>query len=72
MDRTPEYWFNTKTGRVEEGAQSPASQLMGPYPDRETAARAFEIAAERNERMDAADEAWDEAGNQTYRGDRDD
>lgn len=60
VQSSPEFWFNTTTGQVEEGAQSPAHQRMGPYPTAEMAARALTIAAERNEAMDDADEAWDD------------
>ena len=47
-----EYWYNTTTGKVEEGQQSPVTQLWGPYATYEEAARAMETAAARNE-------AWD-------------
>ncbi|AFR09366.1 MULTISPECIES: hypothetical protein [Nocardiopsis] len=47
------WWFCLKHDEVEHGKGCPNSQRLGPYPDRETAARALSIAAERNE-------AWDE------------
>lgn len=37
---TQEFWFNTSTGQVEEGKQSLASQLLGPFSTREEAANA--------------------------------
>jgi hypothetical protein len=60
MPEDPEFWFNTTTGQVEEGAQSPSHQLMGPYPTAEQAARALEIAARRTQAADDEDEAWDD------------
>ncbi len=42
-----EWYYNHKTGEVEEGAQSLGSDRDGPYASREEAARAPEIAKER-------------------------
>ncbi len=42
-----QWWYNHKTGEVEEGPQSLGSDRDGPYATREDAARAPEIAAER-------------------------
>ena len=42
-----EWWFNNKTGEVEEGAQSLGSDRDGPFASREDAARSKEIIAER-------------------------
>ena len=42
-----QWWYNTKTGEVEEGAQSPGSDRDGPFATREDAARAPVIVAER-------------------------
>ncbi len=55
-----EYWFNTRTGTVEEGHQSDWTSLLGPYPTREAAARALATARENTERWDAEDRAWEE------------
>ena len=54
-----EWYYNHKTGEVEEGAQSLGSDRDGPYATREEAARAPEIAKERA-RAWAAEEASDE------------
>lgn len=56
-----EWWYNNKTGEVEEGAQSLASDRDGPFESREEAARAPEIIAERARKW-AQDEAadWDQ------------
>jgi len=43
----PEFWYNERTGEVEEGPQSLAVHRIGPFPTREEAARALEIVAER-------------------------
>lgn len=51
-----EWWYNHKTGEVEEGAQSLSVDRDGPYASREEAARAPEIAKERS-RVWAAEEA---------------
>jgi len=51
-----EWWYNHKTGEVEEGPQSLGSDRDGPYASREEAQRAPEIARERA-RAWAAEEA---------------
>ena len=53
-----QWWYNHKTGKVEEGPQSLGSDRDGPYATREDAARAPEIAQERARawaKEDAAD-----------------
>lgn len=55
-----EWWYNNKTGEVEEGAQSLAVDRDGPFVSKEEAARAPEITAERARKWaeeEAAD--WD-------------
>jgi len=42
-----EWWYNIKTGEVEEGAQSLGSDRDGPFATREEASRAPQIIAER-------------------------
>jgi hypothetical protein len=51
-----EWFYNIKTGAVEEGRQSIASDLDGPFATREEAANAPEIIAERSRKW-AADDA---------------
>ena len=55
-----EWWYNNKTGEVEEGPQSLAVDRDGPFDTREEAARAPEIIAERARKW-AQEEAsdWD-------------
>lgn len=45
------YWFNTRTGEVEEGPQSLAIYRLGPFPTREDALRAPNIVAERAKKI---------------------
>jgi hypothetical protein len=42
-----QWWYNHKTGQVEEGPQSLGLDRDGPYATREDAERAPEIAQER-------------------------
>lgn len=42
-----QWYYNTRTNEVEEGKQSLASELDGPFETHEDAARAPEIIAER-------------------------
>jgi hypothetical protein len=54
------WYFCLKHRQVEPGAGCRSAERLGPYPDKETAARALEIARERTEAADAADRRWDE------------
>jgi hypothetical protein len=51
-----EWWYNHRTGEVEEGKQSLGSERDGPFSSREEAQRAPDIAKERA-RAWAAEEA---------------
>ena len=44
---TGQFWYNNKTGEVEEGPQSLGVDRDGPFETREEAARAPELFAER-------------------------
>ncbi|MGW9021955.1 methionine aminopeptidase [Leucobacter chromiiresistens] len=46
-DPAETYWFNSRTGQVEEGPQSLSVDRIGPFATREEAARAEDIVAER-------------------------
>jgi hypothetical protein len=50
-----DWYYNIKTGEVEEGRQSLASDLDGPFASREEAQRAPEIIAERSRKWDEDD-----------------
>lgn len=52
------WWYNTRTGQVEHGDVGKAIDRLGPYPDRETAERALQIARERTEAEDKRDRDW--------------
>jgi hypothetical protein len=56
--RKPKFYYNIRTGHVEEGRQSTWTDLMGPYPTREAATRALETAKSRTDHWDEADRAW--------------
>ncbi|MFI0463639.1 hypothetical protein ACH347_06120 [Saccharopolyspora sp. 5N102] len=52
-------WYFCLTHRqVEPKAGCRAAERLGPYPDRDTAARALEIAEERTKAADEADLRW--------------
>jgi hypothetical protein len=53
------WWFNNKTGEVEEGPQSLGADRDGPFPSREEAARAPQILAERARRWAEEEAAED-------------
>jgi hypothetical protein len=56
----PGWYFCTKHNTVEHGNVCRAADRMGPYPDKETASRAFEIARERTKAWDKAEKDWDD------------
>lgn len=62
MTEGTEYYYNLSTGSVEEGRQSAATELMGPYASRAEAQQALANAAARNEQWDAEDASWDGDG----------
>ncbi|GAA2777516.1 hypothetical protein [Saccharopolyspora taberi] len=52
------WYFCLKHQQVEPAAGCRAAERLGPYADRETAARALEIAQERTKAADEADRRW--------------
>lgn len=54
-----QYWFNTKTGKVEVGPQSLSLNRVGPFATQEEAGRALEIIAERARKISEAEEQED-------------
>ncbi len=46
-DTEKRWWYNNKTGEVEEGPQSLGADRDGPFSSREEAERAPQIARER-------------------------
>jgi hypothetical protein len=60
-DGDNKYWFNSSTGEVEFGMQSPSIDRIGPFDTAEEAARAPEVLQERSRIWadeDAADDNW--------------
>jgi hypothetical protein len=57
-----EWYYSLTDGRVVRAEEVRAADRLGPYPDRETAARALEIARERTEAADRADREWNGPG----------
>ena len=55
-----EFWFNTRTGAIEEGRVSDWSDVLGPYPTREAAAKALDTARARSAAWDREDREWAE------------
>jgi purine nucleoside permease len=53
-----QYWYNVRTGQVEEGHFSSWTHLMGPYATREEAQAALDKARSRTEAWEADDEKW--------------
>jgi hypothetical protein len=51
-----QWWYNHKTGQVEQGRKSPSIYRDGPYASREEALRAPEIWLERSAAWDADEE----------------
>lgn len=58
MSDDEQWYFRISDKTVVQGKDAGAMDRMGPYPDRSTAERALEIAAERNKKADDADESW--------------
>ncbi|MDM8084193.1 SPOR domain-containing protein [Cellulomonas cellasea] len=56
MSGSGEYYYNIATGQVEEGKVSDWKDRMGPYPTREAAQRALDLAAARSKAWDEEDE----------------
>ncbi|GED96523.1 hypothetical protein [Gordonia crocea] len=56
MSDDDQWFYEISTGKVTRGKQGSVLDRMGPYPDEATARRALEIARERNEAADAADD----------------
>lgn len=60
MSESTEYYYNLTTKSVEEGRQSPASELMGPYASRAEAEHALQRAAERNAEWEQESQEWED------------
>jgi len=58
IGRTTAYYYNLKTHTVEEEGQSKAKDLLGPFPDRESAAQALDTIRDREQQKSAEDREW--------------
>lgn len=56
VDEPKEFWFNMKTGLVEEGKQTAAIYRVGPFQTRNEAERALETIANRSKSWLSEDE----------------
>ncbi|QNG18465.1 hypothetical protein G4H71_01225 [Rhodococcus triatomae] len=54
------WYYDLENGTVAQGKQTSTFTRMGPYPDRESAEHALQIAAERTKEADRVDEEWNE------------
>jgi hypothetical protein len=55
-----EFYFNTRTGSVEEVIdKSQSKDLLGPYPTRADAEAALSTARQRTEQWDREDREWE-------------
>lgn len=53
-----EYWFNTRTKKVEIGKKSLSLNRIGPFDTREDAERALEIIAERVKKLEREEDEY--------------
>ena len=53
-----EWYYNIETKQVEQGLVSDWTKRIGPYPTKEAAEHALEIAAGRNAAWEEADRRW--------------
>ena len=51
-----QFWYNTKTGQVEEGPVSNSLIRIGPFATREEASRGLQIVIEKARALREADE----------------
>ena len=58
-DPAETYWYNTRSGEVEEGPQSLSIDRLGPFATRAEAERAPEIVAARARKIREEDERDD-------------
>lgn len=57
-DDDKQWYFSLSDGSVTQGKAANVFDRMGPYPDRESAERALQTAADRNKAADDADDEW--------------
>lgn len=52
------WYYNVEDGTVSQGKEASYLSRMGPYPDRASAEKALQIAAERNKEADREEDDW--------------
>lgn len=52
------WYYNVDDATVSQGKATGYLSRMGPYPDRASAEKALQIAAERNKEADRAEDDW--------------
>ncbi|MDQ1127231.1 hypothetical protein SAMN05216488_0835 [Microbacterium sp. LKL04] len=60
MSDADKYWYNLKTGEVQQGFEAPSVDRAGPFDTAEEASRAPEIMRERSRAWAAEDAAEDD------------
>ncbi len=58
IGRNTAFYYNLTTHQVEQEGQSKAKDLLGPFPDRESAANALQTIREREAKKKAEDREW--------------
>jgi len=58
IGRNTAFYYNLKTHQVEEEGQSKAKDLLGPYPDRQSAANALQAVHDRELKLSEQDREW--------------
>ncbi|MDQ2738620.1 MAG: hypothetical protein M3Y35_08430 [Actinomycetota bacterium] len=58
IGRNTAYYYNLTTHAVEEEGQSKAKNLLGPFPDRESAANALQTIRDREQAKSTEDREW--------------
>lgn len=58
LDPQTAWYYNLSDGSVSQGPARSTFDRMGPYPSKETAEAALEIARERNKAADDEDRKW--------------
>ncbi|HEU0257441.1 MAG TPA: SPOR domain-containing protein [Microbacteriaceae bacterium] len=58
-DERRQFWYNSRTGEVEEGVLSPSAYRVGPFATRDAATHAPDLLRENARRWREEDEAED-------------
>ena len=58
IGRNTAFYYNLHTHQVEEEGESKAKDLLGPFPDRESAANALQTIRDREQKKSAEDREW--------------